>query len=115
MNIVVLLQAVPVGGTEPLDEPRRVDRSASLEPNGNDEYCLEKALQLTEAHGGEVTVLSIGPAGALAPIRQALAMGAARGAPRRRGRRCGGDRLDGSAPARAAVPLQRGRHRAGRR
>jgi len=78
MNIVVLLKAVPVVGTERLDAVKRVDRSANLEPNGNDEYCLEKALQLTEAHGGEVTVLSIGPAGALDPIRKALAMGAAR-------------------------------------
>src|SRR3972149_1650033 len=78
MKLVVLLEAVPVVGPERLDESRRVDRSASLEPNGNDEYCLEKALQLTEAHGGGVTVLSIGPGGALDPIRKALAMGAAR-------------------------------------
>ena len=78
MNIVVLLKAVPVVGTERLDAAQRVDRSANLEPNGNDEYCLEKALQLTEAHGGEVTVLSMGPPGALDPIRKALAMGAAR-------------------------------------
>lgn len=78
MNIVVLLKAVPVVGTERLDASKRVDRSSSLEPNGNDEYCLEKALQLSEAHGGEVTVLSMGPPGALDPIRKALAMGAAR-------------------------------------
>ena len=31
----------------------RTDR-ADLEANGADEYCLEKALQLTEAAGGEV-------------------------------------------------------------
>ena len=74
----MLLKAVPVVGTERLDAAKRVDRSANLEPNGNDEYCLEKSLQLTEAHGGEVTVLSVGPPGALDPIRKALAMGAAR-------------------------------------
>ena len=78
MDIVVLLKAVPVVGTERLDSSKRVDRSANLEPNGNDEYCLEKALQLTEAHGGGVTVISMGPAGAVDPIRKALAMGAAR-------------------------------------
>ena len=78
MRIVVLLKAVPVVGTERLDASKRVDRSANLEPNGNDEYCLEKSLQLTEAHGGEVTVVSMGPPGALDPIRKALAMGAAR-------------------------------------
>ena len=78
LRILVLLKAVPVVGTERLDGSLRVDRSANLEPNGNDEYCLEKSLQLTEAHGGEVTVLSMGPPGALDAIRKALAMGAAR-------------------------------------
>jgi electron transfer flavoprotein beta subunit len=78
MNILVLLKAVPVVGTEKLGPDKRVDRSANLEPNGNDEYCLEKSLQLTEAHGGEVTVLAMGPAGAQDPIRKALAMGAAK-------------------------------------
>jgi electron transfer flavoprotein beta subunit len=78
MNILVLLKAVPVVGTEKLTPEKRVDRSSSLEPNGNDEYCLEKSLQLTEAHGGEVTVLAMGPAGAQDPIRKALAMGAAK-------------------------------------
>jgi electron transfer flavoprotein beta subunit len=78
MNILVLLKAVPVVGTEKLTPDKRVDRSANLEPNGNDEYCLEKSLQLTEAHGGEVTVLAMGPDGAQDPIRKALAMGAAK-------------------------------------
>lgn len=78
LRILVLLKAVPVVGTERLDRDLRVDRSASLEPNGNDEYCLEKSLQLTEAHEGEVTVLSMGPAGAGDAIRKALAMGAAK-------------------------------------
>ena len=55
------------------------DRSVQLEANGNDEYLLEKALKLTETHGGEVTVLTIGPAGATEALRKALAMGAARG------------------------------------
>jgi electron transfer flavoprotein beta subunit len=78
LHILVLLKAVPVVGTERLDGSLRVDRSANLEPNGNDEYCLEKSLQLTEAHGGEVTVLSMGPPGALDATRKALAMGATR-------------------------------------
>ena len=78
LRIVVLLKAVPVVGTERLDASKRVDRSSNLEPNGNDEYCLEKSLQLTEAHGGDVTVVSMGPSGAVDAIRKALAMGAAR-------------------------------------
>jgi len=78
MNIVVLLKAVPVVGTERLGEERLTDRTAQLEANGNDEYTLEKALKLTEAHGGEVTLLSMGPASATDALRKGLAMGAQR-------------------------------------
>ncbi|HWH24694.1 MAG TPA: electron transfer flavoprotein subunit beta, partial [Candidatus Limnocylindria bacterium] len=78
MNIVVLLKAVPVVGTEKLTADQLTDRSVALEANGNDEYTLEKALKLVDADGGEVTVLSVGPAGAVDAIRKALAMGAAK-------------------------------------
>ena len=78
MNIVVLLKAVPVVGTERLDSGLLTDRSVQLEANGNDEYMLEKALKLSEAHGGEVVTLTVGPAGAMEPIRKALAMGTTR-------------------------------------
>jgi electron transfer flavoprotein beta subunit len=78
MNIVVLLKAVPVVGTERLADDRLTDRSAQLEANGNDEYTLEKALKLTEAHGGEVTLLTVGPVGATDALRKGLAMGASR-------------------------------------
>jgi electron transfer flavoprotein beta subunit len=78
LNIVVLLKAVPVVGTEKLGSDLLTDRSVQLEANGNDEYLLEKALKLTETHGGDVTVLTVGPAGATEALRKALAMGAAR-------------------------------------
>ena len=79
MNIVVLLKAVPVVGTERLGNDQMTDRSGQLEANGNDEYLLEKALKLTEEHGGEVTLLTVGPATARTTHPQeALAMGAAR-------------------------------------
>jgi electron transfer flavoprotein beta subunit len=41
-----------------------------------DEYALEAALQLTEAQGGEVTVVTYGPANAEAALRDCLARGA---------------------------------------
>src|SRR3569623_1383889 len=49
--------------------------------NPVDEYAVEEALRLKEQHGGEVVVLCMGPASALAPVRKALSMGpaAARG------------------------------------
>jgi electron transfer flavoprotein beta subunit len=78
VNIVVLLKAVPVVGTERLDSDLLTDRSGASEANGNDEYLLEKALKLTEEHTGEVTLLSVGPAAGNEALRKALAMGAAR-------------------------------------
>jgi electron transfer flavoprotein beta subunit len=44
--------------------------------NEIDEYAVEEALRLKEAHGGEVTVLTMGPARAGETIRKALSMGA---------------------------------------
>ncbi|MGI8704175.1 MAG: electron transfer flavoprotein subunit beta/FixA family protein [Candidatus Limnocylindrales bacterium] len=77
MRIVVLLKAVPVVGTERLTSDLRTDRSGTLEANGADEYLLEAALKLAETSGAEVTLLTIGPAGATEALRKGLAMGAA--------------------------------------
>ncbi len=41
-----------------------------------DEYALEEALKITEAQGGEVTVISYGPARAEQGLRECLARGA---------------------------------------
>ena len=46
--------------------------------NESDEYALEEALALAEAHGGEVVVFSLGPARVKEALRKALALGAAR-------------------------------------
>jgi len=46
--------------------------------NESDAYALEEALQLKEAHGGEVIVLSAGPERVGKTIREALAKGADR-------------------------------------
>lgn len=43
-----------------------------------DEYSLEVALQYTEANGGEVIALTMGPAAAEDALRRAMAMGAGR-------------------------------------
>jgi len=54
------------------------DQDASWEPNEPDAYALEEALRLKEKHGGEVIVLSAGPARVQQAIRDALARGADR-------------------------------------
>jgi electron transfer flavoprotein beta subunit len=82
VQILVLTKPVPdpAAGAERLGPDLRLDRAASpTVVNGNDEYALEAALQLVEAHGGEVIVLSMAPANATETMRKALAMGAARG------------------------------------
>ncbi|GAC1366026.1 MAG: electron transfer flavoprotein subunit beta/FixA family protein [Actinomycetota bacterium] len=48
--------------------------------NPVDEVAVEEALRLREAHGGEVTAVTVGPEGALSKaVRRALSMGCDRG------------------------------------
>jgi electron transfer flavoprotein beta subunit len=47
--------------------------------NPYDEYGVEEALKLKEKFGGDVTIVSVGPARALETVRTALAMGADKG------------------------------------
>lgn len=79
MNIVVLVKQVPDSGTErKLDPADNTVARASADNviNEMDEYAIEEALTLKEAHGGEVTILTVGPEGAKDAIRKALSMGA---------------------------------------
>jgi electron transfer flavoprotein beta subunit len=48
---------------------------AQLVVNPWDEYAIEEALLLKEAHGGKVTVFSMGPEGAMDALRTCLAVG----------------------------------------
>ena len=78
MNIVVLVKQVPDSSNERSlhESDKTVDRdSASLVINEMDEYAIEEALKVKEAHGGEVTVLTMGPEKATESIRKALSMG----------------------------------------
>ena len=54
------------------------DQDASWELNEPDAYALEEALRLKEKHGGEVIVVSAGPARVTQVLREALARGADR-------------------------------------
>ncbi|MEJ3749320.1 electron transfer flavoprotein subunit beta/FixA family protein [Actinomycetes bacterium KLBMP 9797] len=78
MNIVVLVKQVPDSGAERnlRTDDNTVDRgSASNVINEMDEYAIEEALRIQGAHGGEVTILTMGPSGASESIRKALSMG----------------------------------------
>jgi electron transfer flavoprotein beta subunit len=79
MNIVVCVKQVPDTWSERKLRPEdsTLDREAAdALINELDEYAIEEGLRLTEAHGGEVTILSVGPEKAAESIRKALSMGA---------------------------------------
>jgi electron transfer flavoprotein beta subunit len=79
MKVVVCVKQVPDTWSEKRLDPsdRTLDRAAT-DPvmNEMDEYAVEEALRLQEAHGGEVTVLCMGPDSATDTVRKALSMGA---------------------------------------
>ena len=79
MDIVVLVKQVPDTWAERklAESDKTLDReSVDAVMNEIDEYAVEEALRLKEAHGGEVTILSMGPERATETIRKALSMGA---------------------------------------
>jgi electron transfer flavoprotein beta subunit len=79
MNIVVCVKQVPDTWAERTLQPddSTLDReSVDGLINELDEYAIEEGLRLAEAHGGEVTILSMGPQKASESIRKALSMGA---------------------------------------
>ncbi|MGH2787038.1 MAG: electron transfer flavoprotein subunit beta/FixA family protein [Actinomycetota bacterium] len=59
------------------DRLKREGVQGVLDPG--DEFGVEAGLQLKEAHGGEVTLVSMGPSAAMEAIRRALSMGADKG------------------------------------
>ena len=81
MNVVVCVKYVPEpDGTPQLGPdnlPVREGVNGALD--AGDEVGVELALQLTEAQGGDVTVVSMGPDEAATAVQRALAMGAHRG------------------------------------
>ncbi len=80
MNVVVCVKQIPDPNNPYQLESNRLKRSGVqnvLDPG--DEYGVEAGLKLAEQAGGEVTVVSMGPASAMEAIRKALSMGAAKG------------------------------------
>jgi len=81
MNIAVCIKqtpdtAAPVAVAEDGQSIREDDIQWVINPY--DEAAIERALRLTEAQGGEVTILSLGPERVEKAIREGLAMGAHR-------------------------------------
>jgi electron transfer flavoprotein beta subunit len=80
VNILVCMKQVPQK-----DAPLKLNEAGtwiredvSYEVNEPDAYALEEALRQKEKHGGEVVVITVGPARAQQVLREALAKGADR-------------------------------------
>lgn len=80
MKILVCMKQVPQKDA-PLklnENGRWIREDISYEVNEPDAYALEEALRQKEKHGGEVVVITAGPARAQQVLREALAKGADR-------------------------------------
>jgi len=79
-QIVVLVRQVPDLNAARINHSTgEIQFSGQMVINSFDDYAIEEAIRLKEAHGGDITVVSAGPAGAKDAIVRALAMGADKG------------------------------------
>ncbi len=78
MNIVVLVKQVPDTAqlSKTVDGLKLMEEGGPRIVNPWDEYAIEAALQLKEAHGGKVTAVSMGKPESAEALKTALAMGA---------------------------------------
>jgi electron transfer flavoprotein beta subunit len=77
MNILVLIkQTFDTEEKISLSNEQVQEDGVEFIINPYDEYAIEEAIRLRDENGGEVTVLTVGPARAESALRTALAMGA---------------------------------------
>src|SRR4051812_2375080 len=82
MRILVCVKRVPLTGGKMVltaDEQALETRHLGFTISPHEECGVEEAVRLVENHGGEVTVLTLGPAEAEEQIRDSLANGGDRG------------------------------------
>jgi electron transfer flavoprotein beta subunit len=77
LHAIVCIKSVPDTTEVRFDPETNTLRRDEVESiiNPFDTYAIEEALRLREAHGGKVTVISMGPPKAEKELKQAIAMG----------------------------------------
>jgi electron transfer flavoprotein beta subunit len=78
MNVLVCVKRVPATGARIAltpDEQEIDTRFLGFTISPHEECAVEEAVRLVEAHGGESTVLTLGPEVAVEQLRDALALG----------------------------------------
>src|SRR5690606_32530605 len=80
MNILVCLkQTFDTEERITIEDGQISDDGVEFVINPYDEYAVEEAIRLRDEHGGEVTVITVGPDRAEQALRTAMAMGADKG------------------------------------
>ncbi len=81
MNIVIPIKQVPETSNVKMDEETGTMVREGVESiiNPLDLYAIETGIQLKEKHGGEVTVITMGPPSAEKALREAISMGCDKG------------------------------------
>jgi len=77
VHIVVPIKQVPESGNVKMDPTTgtMIRAGTNTVVNPLDLNAIETALRLREAHGGSITVVTMGPKAAAKALREALAMG----------------------------------------
>ncbi len=112
LRILVCVKRVPAPGAQITLTPdgRAIDtRNLAFTTSPHEECAVEEAIRLVEAHGGDVTVLTLGPPVAEEQLRLSISVGAHHAILVTNDRVAGGEDPDPQATARAIAEAVRAR------
>jgi electron transfer flavoprotein beta subunit len=110
LRILVCVKRVPAPGAQITltGDHRAIDsRNLAFTTSPHEECAVEEALRLVEAHGGDITVLTVGPVEAEEQLRVAISVGAQQAVLVTTPQSDQGDDLDPQATARAITEAVR--------
>jgi len=110
LRVLVCIKRVPAPGAQITltADARAVDaRNLAFTTSPHEECAVEEAIRLVEAHGGEITVLTVGPPAAEEQLRFSISVGAQNAILVTNDEIAGGDDPDPQATARAITDAVR--------